>query len=79
MYKKGCDLREFMLEDDHPDLGCSYDALGRVLRIQGKTNESEDYTKKGLELRKQCFPKDHSDISFSLNSLGSVIYSKGKY
>src|SRR5438876_1193045 len=73
------EVREKVLEPEHPDTLISVNNLGWVLESQGKYEEAEAMHRRALEASEKVLGPEHPDTLTSVNNLGLVLTSQGKY
>ncbi|UXI66170.1 tetratricopeptide repeat protein [Tahibacter amnicola] len=71
-------LHERTLGAEHPLTLASKDALGEILRMRGKLDESERVLRPTLEQRQRVLGPDHLDTLESMDSLGRLLQQQGK-
>ena len=71
--KKALEIREKVLDKNHPDLAALYNNLSGIYKDMGDIKKALEYQKKALEIRKKVFDKNHPDLAQSYNN-ASMIY-----
>jgi tetratricopeptide (TPR) repeat protein len=70
---KALEIREQVLDKNHPDLAISYDNLSKIYQDLGQLERGLEFQLKALEIREQVLDKNHPDLATSYNNL-SLIY-----
>jgi tetratricopeptide (TPR) repeat protein len=70
---KALEIREQVLDKNHPDLAISYDNLSKIYKDLGQLERGLEFQLKAVEIREQVLDKNHPDIAQSYNNL-SLIY-----
>jgi tetratricopeptide (TPR) repeat protein len=68
-----------LLPKNDPNVGMSYNNIGKVYFHKGEYNKAIEYYNKSLNILKISLPYDHSDFARTYNSIGLVYYDNGEY
>ncbi|MGD2086647.1 MAG: toll/interleukin-1 receptor domain-containing protein [Candidatus Aminicenantes bacterium] len=71
--KKAMEIREILLDKQHPDLAESYNNLSLIYRDSGQLEQALKFLKKAIKILKKAQGKDRSYLGFAYNNL-SLIY-----
>ena len=78
-YFKALEIREKVLDKEHPDIATSYNNIGSVYDDKGDYDKALEYYFKALEIREKVLGKEHPDIATLYNNIGFVYGTKGDY
>ena len=78
-YNRALNIRNKILDPDHPDLAESLNDLAELYWSQGKYSDAEPLFKRALEIREKVLGSEHPDVASSLNNLALLYKSQGKY
>ena len=73
------DIRQSILEADHPDIARTLNDLGAVHLKQGNYQEAELLLQKALILRRESLGEAHPDVAQTLHHLADVYRTKGAF
>jgi tetratricopeptide (TPR) repeat protein len=71
---RALEIREKILDPDHPDLAQSYNDLSLNYLDLGQSEKALEYQRRALEIREKILDSDRPDLAQSYNNL-SLIYS----
>jgi len=77
--KRALDIREKILDGNHPDIAKSLNSIAGLYVDQGKYAEAEPLYKRALDIRENVLEQDHPDIAKSLHNLAGLYRRQGKY
>jgi tetratricopeptide (TPR) repeat protein len=75
---KAVEIREKVLDKDHPDLATSYNNLSLIYKDLGKYEEALKHQFKAVEIREKVLDKDHPSLATSYNNLSLIYKALGK-
>jgi tetratricopeptide (TPR) repeat protein len=78
LQKRAVAVRHAVLGDAHPDTLSSLNALGNLLRDQGKLDEAETIWRETLRMRREVLGNAHADTQASVNNMGVILYMQGR-
>jgi tetratricopeptide (TPR) repeat protein len=73
------EMRERLLEEEHPDVAQSLNNLAGLYRYQGCYEQAELLLKRALSIQEKVLGSEHLDIATSLNNLAGLYDSQGLY
>jgi tetratricopeptide (TPR) repeat protein/predicted Ser/Thr protein kinase len=73
------DIQQRLLEDQHPDVIASRNALAELLIRTGQHAEAEQHLRIALEAARRCWDAPHEQIATILNNLALVLQARGAY
>ncbi len=79
LYRRILELKEKVLDKEHPDILESMAILANALGEQRKYEEAEQIHQKTLELREKVLGKEHPNTLGSMNDLAVVFNEQGRY
>lgn len=78
-YEKALEIREIMLEKDHPDTATTYNNIAGVYYVQGEYRKAHEWYQKVLEIRETVLGKDHPDTATTYNNIALIYSVQGRY
>ena len=77
--KRALDIREKILDENHPDIAKSLNSIAGLYKDQGKYAEAESHYRRALDIREKVLEQDHPDVAKSLHNLAGLYRRQGKY
>jgi len=74
---KALEIRERVLDKNHPDLATSYNNLSVLYQALGDLPKALEFGLKALEIRERVLDKNHPDLATSYNNLSSLCRALG--
>ena len=75
---KAVEIREQVLDKNHPDIAQSYNNLSMIYRDLGQLERALEIQLKALEIREQVLDKNHPDLASSYNNLSMIYQDLGQ-
>jgi tetratricopeptide (TPR) repeat protein len=76
--KKALEIRENVLDKQHPDLAQSYNNLSDIYQDLGQLEQALEFQKKALDIRENVLDKLHPDLANSYNNLSTIYQDLGQ-
>ncbi len=76
--KKSLEIREKVLDKNHPDLAQSYNNLSTIYQALGDLKSALEFTKKSLEISEKVLDKNDSSLATSYNNLSTIYQALGE-
>jgi len=77
--ERALDIREKILDGNHPDIAKSLNSTAGLYVDQGKYAEAEPLYRQSLDIREKVLEQDHPDVAKSLHNLAGLYRRQGKY
>jgi CHAT domain-containing protein/Tfp pilus assembly protein PilF len=78
-YKRVLEIRERVLEPDHPDVAAPINGLAILYYYEGEYATAESLHQRALSIRERALGPNHPDVAASLNGLANLYWYKGDY
>jgi CHAT domain-containing protein len=78
-YERALEIRERVLEPDHPEIAASINGLAILYYYAGEYAKAESLHQRALAIREKALWPNHPDVATSLNGLANIYWSKGDY
>jgi tetratricopeptide (TPR) repeat protein len=72
-------IREKLLEPEHPNVGAALNSLALLYENQGRYVEAEPLYKRALAIAEKVLGPEHPNIAIGLNNVAGVYYLQGYY
>jgi tetratricopeptide (TPR) repeat protein len=79
LFSKVVELKQRVLDQEHPSTLISMNNLALLYEVQGKYGQAEPLFTKVLEVRRRVLGEEHPDTLTSMNSLALLYQNRGKY
>jgi len=76
--ERALDIREKILDGNHPDIAKSLNSTAGLYVDQGKYAEAEPLYRQSLDIREKVLEQDHPDVATSLNDFAILLREQGK-
>ncbi|MEL7037541.1 MAG: tetratricopeptide repeat protein, partial [Cyanobacteria bacterium J06592_8] len=76
--KKGVEITNSRLGEEHPFVAASLNNLAGLYSSQGLYSKAEPLYQQALEMTQRLFKTDHPDVATNLNNLASLYSSQGR-
>jgi CHAT domain-containing protein/Tfp pilus assembly protein PilF len=78
-YERVLEIRERVLEPDHPDVAAPINGLAILYYYEGEYATAESLHQRALSIRERALGPNHPDVAASLNGLANLYWYKGDY
>jgi CHAT domain-containing protein/Tfp pilus assembly protein PilF len=78
-YERALEIRERVLEPDHPDIAAPINGLAILHYYEGEYATAESLHQRALAIQEKALGPEHPDVATSLNGLANICWNKGDY
>src|SRR5262245_25051852 len=78
-FEGALEIRERMLEPDHPDVIQAINALATIHYYKGEYSKAEPLFQRALAIREKSLGPEHTEVAQSLNNLANLYSALGAY
>jgi len=78
-FLRALEIRERVLEPDHPDIAAAINRLGACYFSKGMYSKAEPLYLRALTIREKSLGPEHPDVASSLSNLGLLHFNMGDY
>jgi len=78
-FLRALEIRERVLEPDHPDIATAINRLAMCYFSKGEYSKAEPIYLRALAIREKSLGPEHPDVAGSLSNLGLLYYNRGNY
>ena len=78
-YGKALDIREKVLDPEHPDTAATYNNMALVYKRQGEYGKALEWYGKALGISEKILGTEHPSTATTYNNMAGVYDSKGEY
>ncbi len=78
LYRQSLEIREKLLEPEHPDIATSLRSLGVLYYLWGDFDQAEPLLVQALEIRERLYGPEAARVATAVASLGRLFHAQGR-